>query len=328
MAPSKQKKVVTIGGGSGQFALLSGLRNLDGIDITAVVSMADSGGSTGRLRDELGVLPPGDVLKCLVALSRDSGMARDILQKRFADDTRLNGHSVGNMLLTMLSQYAGDFAGGVRALAGILEVKGEVLPITTDKVTLAAELTDGSHLYGEAAIDVPRGRSRKRIKRTFLVPHHGDSINAHPPALESIKRADYIIIGPGDLYTSVTPNLLVSDVPETLGRTQAKIIYILNIMTKYGETDDFTSKDFIKKAEKFMGRQTDLVIANNVLPHKQLLKEYRKQKAEPVKLDLNDKLGRRRIIKADVLSQSGGIVRHDPDKLAGLLETIFNQALP
>lgn len=316
MAPSKQKKVVTIGGGSGQFALLSGLRGIGGIDITAVVSMADSGGSTGRLRDELGALPPGDILKCLVALSKNKEVAREILQKRFTGQSRLNGHSVGNMLLTMLAQYAGDFTSGVKALGDILEVKGEVLPITTDRVTLVAELEDGSYLYGESAIDVPEGGQRKRIKRILLVPHHGDKIKVHRPVPEVIKKADYILVGPGDLYTSLTPNFLVSGVPEALKETKAKIVYILNIMTKFGETDNYVARDFIKRIEKSMSRNVDAVIANTSLPGKEVLQEYKKQKAEPVRLDLNDKLGSRDIIKADVLSQSGGVVRHDPEKLA------------
>jgi len=320
---NRKKRIVTIGGGSGQFALLSGLRDLDKVEITAVVSMADSGGSTGRLRDELGVLPPGDVLKCLLALSRNREIARTILQKRFQDNSRLNGHSAGNMLLAMLSQYAGDFPSGVRALGDILDTRGTVLPITTDRVTLVAELTDGTNLYGESAIDLPRGQDRKRIKRTFLVPHHGDRIKVYPPVVSAIKKADLIIVGPGDLYTSITPNFLIQGVPEALQRSPARISYILNIMTKYGETDDFSARDFIRKAEKSMGRQVDTVVANNTMPGPELLKEYRKQKAQPVRLDVNDRLGKRRVVKSDVLSQTGGIIRHDPAKLSDLIVSLL-----
>src|SRR3989339_1698395 len=162
-------KVVTIGGGTGQFTLLSAIRDLE-LDITAIVSMVDSGGSTGRLRDELGVLPPGDILKCVLALSRNREIYRELLQKRFSGENKLEGHSVGNMLLTMLSQYTDDFPESVRALGEILDSAGTVLPVTTDKATLVAELTDGRRLYGEAAIDVPRGETRGRIKHTFLAP--------------------------------------------------------------------------------------------------------------------------------------------------------------
>ena len=169
-------QVVTIGGGSGQFALLSGLRNLEGIEVTAIVSMVDSGGSTGRLRDELGILPPGDILKCILALSPHNEASRHLLQKRFQNDRRLRGHNAGNMLLTMLSRYTGSFPTGVSALAEILDVRGTILPVTTDRATLVAELTDGSRIYGERAIDMPRGHQREKIQDVFLVPHHNESI--------------------------------------------------------------------------------------------------------------------------------------------------------
>ncbi|MGM0629378.1 MAG: gluconeogenesis factor YvcK family protein, partial [Patescibacteria group bacterium] len=170
------KEILTVGGGSGQYVLLSGVRDVPDFNVTAVVSMADSGGSTGRLRDELGVLPPGDILKCVLALSPHREAGRSILQKRFKNNAKLAEHSVGNMLLTMLSQYCNDFSQGVEALADVLETKGRVLPVSTDRATLVAELTDGSWLFGESAIDVPRGDQKEKIKRTFLVPHHSDSI--------------------------------------------------------------------------------------------------------------------------------------------------------
>jgi len=164
---NEKKKIVTIGGGSGQYVLLSGLRDSIDIEITTIVSMVDSGGSTGVLRDEFGVLPPGDIFKCILALSPDRENARKILQTRFISRGRLNGHNAGNMLLSFLSQYTGSFPEGVNALAQILNIKGTVLPVTIDRATLVAELTDGSHLYGEAAIDIPRGDQRQKIKSTF-----------------------------------------------------------------------------------------------------------------------------------------------------------------
>src|SRR6056297_458263 len=244
------KKIVTIGGGSGQYVLLSGLRDLVDFEVTAVVSMVDSGGSTGRLRDELGILPPGDILKCILALSPHRDSVRHLLQKRFRSNPKLAEHSVGNMLLTMLSQYCNDFTQGVKALGEVLDIKGEVLPVTTDKATLVAELTDGSWLYGESAIDVPRGNQREKIKKTFLVPHHSETIQVYPRVLEAIKEADYIILGPGDLYTSIIPNVLVKGVKEELGRAKAELIYLANIMTKFGETENFTAKDFMEKIEE------------------------------------------------------------------------------
>ncbi|MBU1583483.1 MAG: YvcK family protein, partial [Proteobacteria bacterium] len=258
----KEKQIVTIGGGSGQFILLSGLRDLEDTQITAVVSMVDSGGSTGRLRDELGILPPGDILKCILALSPYQNACRSILLKRFKNDRRLAGHSAGNMLLTMLSRYTGNFPAGVAALAEILDVDGTILPVTIDRATLVAELTDGSRIYGEEAIDLPRGTQRERIKDVFLVPHHHDSISVFPPVLDAIEKADYIFIGPGDLFTSIIPNLIVPGVKEALQNTGAKIYFTVNIMTKFGETHNFSGKDFVIKLEERLGRQVDGLIGN------------------------------------------------------------------
>ena len=202
-------KIVTIGGGSGQYALLAGLRDLESLDITAIVSMVDSGGSTGRLRDELGILPPGDALKCILALSPHRDIARTIFLKRFTADRRLVGHNAGNMLITMLSRYTGSFPSGIQALAEILDVRGRILPVTIDKATLVAELTDGTRIYGETAIDMPRGTQREKIRDVFLVPHHSDTITVYPPVLKAIRQADMIVIGPGDLFTSIVPSLIV-----------------------------------------------------------------------------------------------------------------------
>jgi uncharacterized cofD-like protein len=160
---NEQQNIVTIGGGSGQFVLLSGLRDIEGIEITAIVSMTDSGGSTGRLRDELGILPPGDILKCILALSPHRDIARAILLKKFTTNNRLKGHDAGNMLLTMLSQYTGCFSEGIRAFAEILDVRGTILPVSLDKATLVAELTDGSRIYGEKPLIYHEAPSVKRL---------------------------------------------------------------------------------------------------------------------------------------------------------------------
>ena len=263
---TQEKKIVTIGGGSGQFILLSGLKDIEGIQITAIVSMVDSGGSTGRLRDELGILPPGDILKCILALSPYQNACRSILLKRFKKDRRLAGHSAGNMLLTMLSRYTGNFPAGVAALAEILDVNGTILPVTIDRATLVAELTDGKRIYGEEAIDLPRGTQRERIKDVFLVPHHHDSISVYPPVLDTIAKADYIFIGPGDLFTSIIPNLIVPGVRQALQTTSAKLYFTINIMTKYGETYNFSGKDFVIRLEERLGREVDGLIVNSRKP--------------------------------------------------------------
>jgi uncharacterized cofD-like protein len=320
---SEIKRVVTIGGGSGHYTMLSGLRDLEGIDITAVVSMADSGGSTGRLRDELGVLPPGDILKCLLALSPDREAARKILLARFNNNERLRGHNAGNMLLSILSQYAGNFADGVNALGEILGVKGKIHPVTTDKATLVAELTDGSRLFGETAIDIPRGNQREKIVNAYLVPHHYDSISVHPPVVDAIKRADYIILGPGDLFTSIIPNFLVPGVKEAVNDSIAKIIYVLNIMTKFGETENFQPNDFVREIEKRIGQNLDYIVINKGIPDLSIMDEYRKQKAELILNDENYDWGERKIVRDDLIEFSGGVVRHSSKRLGALIDKLI-----
>ncbi len=322
---AQDKRIVTIGGGSGQFALLSGLRDLDDIQISAVVSMVDSGGSTGRLRDELGILPPGDILKCILALSPYQNTCRSILLKRFKKDRRLKGHSAGNMLLTMLSRYTGNFPAGVAALAEILDVDGAILPVTLDRATLVAELTDGKRIYGEEAIDLPRGTQRERIKDVFLVPHHHSSVSVYPPVLDAIEQADYIFIGPGDLFTSVIPNLIVPGVKEALEKTPAKIIFIINIMTKFGETHHFSGKDFVTKLEERLERKVDGIIGNSTKPSQKILDIYSEQKSDFVFIDPADTFwNNRNLYLSDILDTHTMIVRHDSGKLVRIIKEIIN----
>ncbi|MGD8337967.1 MAG: uridine diphosphate-N-acetylglucosamine-binding protein YvcK [Desulfobacterales bacterium] len=317
-------KIVTIGGGSGQYALLAGLRDFKSLDITAIVSMVDSGGSTGRLRDELGILPPGDALKCILALSPHRDIARTIFLKRFTADRRLAGHNAGNMLITMLSRYTGSFPSGIKALAEILDVRGHILPVTIDKATLVAELTDGSRIYGETAIDMPRGTQREKIHDVFLVPHHSNTISVYPPVLKAIRQADMIVIGPGDLFTSIVPSLIVHGVKECLKKIKAPILFILNIMTKFGETHQFTGRDFVKTLEEAIGRPLNGIIYNNRKPSAELLLRYHEQKAEFVELDNWDGWWDERKIHAlDLLESTAGIVRHDSRKLAALINDLI-----
>ncbi|MBT8365067.1 MAG: uridine diphosphate-N-acetylglucosamine-binding protein YvcK [Deltaproteobacteria bacterium] len=315
--------ILTIGGGSGQFALLSGLRDLNDIAITSVVSMSDNGGSTGRLRDELGILPPGDALKCVIALSPFRDVAQRIMLKKIRGEKRLQGHNAGNMLLTMLSRYTGNFPAAINTLSEIFEIKGRVLPGTTYKVTLVAELTDGSRIYGESAIDIPQSIHRAQIKDLFLVPHYNNSISAYPPAIQAIEKADYIFIGPGDLYTSIIASLIIPGIKEALQKSDAKIIYILNIMTKFGETHNFKAYDFIRKIEHYLNRQVDVVVCNTRMPRSRLLKKYEEEKAEFVEIEkLDNWIGSRIIYADDLLDTSDDIARHDSRKLASLIQGI------
>lgn len=322
-------KILTIGGGSGQYALLLGLAGIENTSVTAVVSMMDSGGSTGRLRDEFGSLPPGDVLKCILALSPHQQVIRNILLRRFNRDKRLQGHNAGNLLLTMLSEYTGSFPAGIQALAEILEVRGEILPVTVDRATLVAELTDGSRVYGEAAIDMPRGTQREKIRNVFLVPHHSQSISVYPAVLRAIEEADTILLGPGDLFTSLISNLIVPGVRETIASARARVFFILNIMTKFGETHQFTGRDFIEQLESNLGRRLDGILHNTGQPEPEILQQYREQKAELVKIEGDaDWLGSRLLRSADLLAVTDGVLRHDPEKLAAMIRGILDLPAP
>jgi len=318
----KKNRIVTIGGGSGQYALLSALRDIPNISISSVVSMADSGGSTGRLRDELGILPPGDILKCLVALSPNREYARQFLLHRFKDGNRLKDHSVGNMLLTFLSQYSGSFPEGVKALAEMLEVKHNIFPVTTDKATLVAELTDGSRIFGEAAIDVPRGGQREKIRQAYLVPHHSGEIKVYDPVIKAILEANYIIIGPGDLYTSIIPNFLVPGVRDAVVKSKAKLVYVSNIMTKFGETDNFSLRDFIDRIEEMTRKKLDCLLVNNKKPKPSSLKRYREEKANFIEPNKKALLGPYTIYTEDFLEESPGVIRHNSEKLNKIIKKI------
>jgi len=320
------KKILTIGGGSGQFVLLAGLRDLRAIEITSIVSMADSGGSSGRLRDEVDILPPGDALKCVIALSPFREFAQKIMLKKLHGDRRLQGHNAGNMLLAMLSRYSGSFPAAINALSQILEIRGRVLPGTTEKATLVAELSDGARIYGECAIDVPDGKEREQIQDLYLVPHHGNSISAYPPVIEAIANSDYILIGPGDLFTSIIACLIVPGIKEALRQTNAKVFYILNIMTKFGETHNYKGYDFVRKLEDCLERQVDAILCNTTKPGDKLLEKYREQRAEFVEMNkIEDWKGNRLIYADDLLDASEGIVRHDSEKLASLIKKIIFQ---
>jgi uncharacterized cofD-like protein len=317
-------KVLTIGGGSGQYALLSGLRDIKNLEITAVASMTDNGGSTGRLRDELGVLPPGDVLKCVIALSPLREAAKKIMLKTLKSDRRLEGHKAGNMLIAMFSRYTGSFPAAIQTLSEILEVSGRVFPGTINKATLVAELVDGSRIYGESAIDIPQSRQRKQIKDLFLVPHHNGSISAYPPVIDAIQGSDIVLIGPGDLFTSIIASLIIPGIKEAIQNTKAKIFYILNIMTKYGETHNFKGIDFIQKIEMYLGRPVDGIICNNRRPKSEILKKYLAENSEFVEIEqLGKDINNQLIWETDLLDASVEIVRHDSKKLASLIQSII-----
>lgn len=323
---SKQvvKNIVTIGGGSGQYILLSGLRDMPKIKISSVVSMSDSGGSTGRLRDELGVLPPGDVLKCLLALSKQRNVYRDFLLKRFTGDGKLSGHSVGNMLLTFLSEYVNDFPSGVKALGEILDTKGEVFPVTISKISLVAQFDNGEEIIGESKIDIPNTLNRGQITDIQLRPIDSkEKIKIYKKAEVAIKNADLVILGPGDLYTSVVPNLLVPGMKQILSNVKGKIVYVLNIMTKAGETDAYSAKDFINTIEKYLGREVDFIIANSEKPDKKIMEFYKQEKASFVDSNELKIIYPKKLIQENLLNTGGDMARHDIERLAAAVHNLI-----
>ena len=317
-------KVLTIGGGSGQYVLLSGLRDVKNMDITAVASMTDNGGSTGRLREELGVLPPGDILKCAIALSPLREAAKKMMLKTLNGDRRLKGHKAGNMVIAMLSRYTGSFPTAIQTLSEILEISGRVLPATINNATLVAELVDGSRIYGESAIDIPQSGQREQIRDLFLVPHQNGSIVAYPPVIEAIIDSDIVLIGPGDLFTSIIASLIVPGIKEAIQKTKARIFYILNIMTKYGETHNFKGSDFVQRVEMSLGRQVDGIICNNKKPNSELLSKYFAENSEFVDPgQLNKGTSNQSVYSSDLLDVNVGSVRHDSKKLASFVQSII-----
>lgn len=313
------KKVVVIGGGTGVFSVLTGLKKYPYV-LSAVVSMSDDGGSTGVLREEFGTLPPGDIRRALVALSAtDNKIVSELFNYRFKSKGTLSGHSLGNLLLTALEKITGSFDQAVKEAVKILNVEGQVIPVTLKPTFLYAELADGSVIKGETNIDIPKHNGETKIKRVFLKP----SVPANKEALDAIKSADVVILGPGDLYTSILPNLITKDMVKAINTTSAKVVYIVNIMTKFGETYGFKASDFITVMEDHLGKGViDYCVINTELPTGSILARYANDKEEPVLYD-GDKFSKKvKVVTGDFL-RKGTYLRHNPQKLAKALSTII-----
>jgi len=313
------KKVVVIGGGTGVFTVLSGLREYP-YDLSAIVSMADDGGSTGILREEFGMLPPGDIRRALVALSRsDNKLLSELFNYRFEEGSTLRGHSMGNLLLTALERITGSFQEAVKEAVKILNVKGQVIPVTLQQTRLVAELENGEIIRGETNIDIPKHDGSLRIRHLRLDP----SVSANPESLEAIKTADVIIIGPGDVFTSLVPNLLVGGMAEAINNSSAKVIYILNIMTKFGETYGFTASDFVRTIEEYLGtNRINELLVNTEKPSENLLRKYKEEKDELVTFD-KEKIPSYIHITEEKLLRRGKFLRHDSKLTAKALSALI-----
>lgn len=333
MAEKKLKpKIVVIGGGTGSSVVLSGLRKMS-CELTAVVNMADNGGSSGVLREELGVLPPGDVRQCLVALSRTDPKFRALFSHRF-DSGVLKGHTVGNLFLAAAELARGDFGAGVKLVGELLNTHGKVLPVTLSSTHLCAELRDGPTLVGESAVTKSKELRKKGVKKLFLRP----KAQANPGALQAISKADMVVIAPGNFYSSIMPGLLVGGVSRAISRSRAKKIYISNLLTQHGHTEGFGVPDFISELERLLGvRLIDTVIYNTAAPAS-FLRRLRQEKKEFVRFGkvapsefagvrfIGKPLISSKIVvpsKSDAIASQRSILRHDSGKLAKVLMSIL-----
>lgn len=301
----EKKRVVVIGGGTGLSTLLRGLKTHP-FDITAIVTVADDGGSSGRLRDDYDIPPPGDVRNVIAALSDVEPLVEEMFQYRFARSNDLGGHSLGNLMLTALTDITGDFSYAISEMSKVLKVHGTVIPAANKKVTLHAELEDGSFIEGESRIPL----ATKPIRKVFLTP---DDVEPLPTAIHAIEQADVILIGPGSLYTSIIPNLLVKGIASAIIESKAKKIYICNLMTQKGETIHYSAYDHVKAIHDHVGASfiTAILINNIDLPPR-VKESYLEEKAEPVHFDIErlEQLGLE-IFKEDIALITNGVVRHN-----------------
>lgn len=324
----KKKNVVVIGGGTGTYTVLSGLKKHP-VHLSAVVAMADNGGSTKVLREESHILPPGSVRPALIALSAtESTTLSNLFNFRF-NEPSLHGHNFGNLFISALTQQEGSFEKAIEKAEEILNAKGHVIPSTLVDCNLVAKLENGKIIKGEEAIDEPKHDGNLRVEKVWLEPK--GKCKANPKALKAIKEADLIVLGPGDLFTSILPNLLTPELAEArrfIQRTKAKKVYVCNLMTKFGETNGYTALDFVDKLEEYLGKGIlDYVLVNTKKPGISRIRKYEKEYAEFVKYNKKDFEKRAKeiypyksykVIAKDFLRKEG-FVRHDSAKLARAL---------
>jgi len=323
-------KVTVIGGGTGSYTILTGLKNYPDLDLAAIVAMADDGGSTGILRDEQGALPPGDVRQCLVALSHSEEIWRQLFNHRFTEGS-LAGQNFGNLFIAALQQITSDFEAALQRAGEILQVKGEVMPVTLDDVRLVAKTPDGQVIIGEHEIDL----KRQPIKDISFQPNP----SANPRAIERILASDLVVICPGDIYTSILPNLLVENIAQAFKDSRAIKAYVCNLMTQKNHTHGFRVIDFVRLLEKCLGQKNvfDYVIYNNQKPTAKFLASYAQEGEYPVKFAANDFRGRKtKFLGQNLLSQkipqkvkgdnlSRALIRHNPFTLASVLYNLLKK---
>ena len=310
---STKIKVVTIGGGTGLSVLLRGLKKYP-LEITAVVTVADDGGSSGKIRSDMNIPSPGDIRNVIAALSDVEPYLEKMFQYRF-DSGEVKGHPVGNLMIAAMTDIHGDFSTAVKVMSRILNVRGTVLPTTNDIATLNAVLSDGEIIRGESSITKAGGV----IDHVYITPSR---VKPNEDVLKAIEEADYIIMGTGSLYTSIIPNLVISNVSEKIRESKAKKIYVCNVMTQHGETDNYSVCDHIVAINKHVQENIfDLVIANSREFDDSILSKYHKEKQEPVKIDHEkiEALGIKLIKNNDVGIVDNNTIRHNADKVSELI---------
>ncbi len=326
----KPKKIVVIGGGTGTFVVLKGLKGY-AHHLSAIVTMADSGGSNKRIRDEFGLLPTSDIRQCLVALSDENGGAgllRKLFMYRFEKGKGISGMTFGNLFMAALADILGSQQEAIRQTGRVLRIHGEVIPVSLTKTNLMAEYENGKTLREEHLIDEPPHDGKLRIQKVYLKPQ----AHANPEAVEAIRGADCIVLGPGDLYTSLIPNLLVSGIADALKASHAKKIYVLNLMTKFGQTYNFTAADHLAALHTYLGDAIDAVIINTGKISPETLAVYAKYHETPVVDNLT--AGAPRIVRADVVSRHQSsrsksdtlvrsLIRHDSARLGQAIMEII-----
>lgn len=308
------EQVVTVGGGTGSFAMLSELKKVAD-HLCAVVAMTDSGGSSRRLMDEFGrPLPLGDLRQALVALSRSSRLWSEVFSYRFPSGPNgaVGGHSLGNLILHALEdQNGGDLLGALEDAQEMLHAAGQVVPVTLERATLCAELADGSIVRGEAEIDCPGERAIQPIRRVFLEP----AVTALPRACKALARADKVLIGPGDLYTSIVPCLLAEGIGEALRDCDGELVYVCNVMTKRGETDHYGAADFLRVIHQHLGRRVDAVVVNTAVPDPQVAARYALEGAVPVAPELERLREMVPQVIAGPFMMAETLARHDAERV-------------
>ena len=315
----KPKKIAIVGGGTGTYVTLSGLKHYL-VELSAIIAMTDSGGSTGKLRDQYGVLPPGDVRQALVALADSDQIWRELFLYRF-ENGDFQGHNFGNLFLTVLEKLTGDFEQSIELAQTLLKTKGNIIPITLDKAQLNARLVDGTIIKTEAIID--KKVHRPKIDKLFL----SQPAKVNDKALKNLKQAELIILAPGDLYTSILPVFIFKEVVQVYQKSKAKKLLILNLMNKLGQTDNFKASDFVKAYENILGHNCfDIILANNQVVNPKIVAHYQASGESQVVNDLTNS-SKLKILETDLISQKShfkqkadkltrSILRHDSTKLA------------